>query len=516
MQQAPTIFVILFEIAGLLSAYLAAWAQFRDRVPAAREFSYMMLATAVYSLGFGIEISRTDLAGILAAIRFEYLGISFLAPLFFLFALHFIRQKPLVWYWVIALMLVPLITLVLVFTVEYHSWFYINPRVIPGEFFSVIKFERGVWYYVHFFYLQLFSLISATLLVIQAFRAEAKQKNQAILIAAGSIVPTTGAILYILDLIPGNLDPGPFTLSITGLIFSIALFKLGLFELVPAARELALDSIKDSFLVLDKHRRLQDYNKATLRLPGAQELKIGEVLPTANSLAIQLRPLLELDKNKVEFSTTDMNSNVRYYQAWSYPILTNSGRVDGEAILISDVSETVGLMRQLKDQANTDALTGLLNRRYLMEIGSHEIHSSIVGGQPLGVIMIDLDHFKMLNDRYGHVAGDEVLKSVAACFQKGLRSGDILGRYGGEEFTVFLPASDLNITIQVAERIRRQLECWAFSIEGKEVWLTASFGVYSAAAKPDATIDDFLKIADLALYQAKAKDRNQVAWISGE
>ncbi len=314
------------------------------------------------------------------------------------------------------------------------------------------------------------------------------------------------------------MDPAPFTLSISGIIFAVTLFKFGLFELVPAARELALDSVSDSFLVFDKSQRLQDLNKAAAQLPGAQDFVLGAALPPASPLTAHLQPLLDSGTGQaefsVEFSSEHTSADLRSFQAKAYPIQTRPDQTGGVAILIRDITETAGLLRQLNLQANTDALTGLLNRRQLIQMGAVAFENSRLSGLPLGAILIDLDHFKDVNDQHGHAAGDAVLKSVAQCLRRGLRTIDILGRYGGEEFIIFLPETDLETTRQVAGRICVQLASWSTPFEGANLQVTGSFGVHALKAGPGATLDDLLKGADLALYQAKANGRNQVAVIT--
>ncbi|MCL4396702.1 MAG: diguanylate cyclase [Chloroflexi bacterium] len=510
MHQAPTLLVILLGLSGFLSVYLAAWAQLRSRVPSAREFSYLLWAVAFYTLGYAIEISRSDLIGILEAVRVEYVGLAFIPALLMLFVLRFVGvPTP---RWVASLLLiVPVITLAIVFTVEHQNLYYIDPRVVDGPFFPVLTFERGAWYYVHYAYLETVTLAALILLVANAYRSDWKHKRQAIAVAAGGAVPMISGFAYFFGMVPGKLDPGPFALSVSALVFAFALFKLGLFELVPVAREMALDSIRDSILVVDKQGRLQDLNKAAWRLPGATGLGIGNPLPSDNPLTDHLRPLLDNAKESVEFSAADPESGIHYYNATAYKILTKLSQLDGIAIVISDVTETVGLMSQLRHQANTDELTGILNRRHLMKLGTQAVDVSRRTGSPLGVILIDLDEFKMVNDKYGHAAGDEVLRNVAQCFRKGLRNIDILGRYGGEEFAVFLPDADIDTTVQVAERLKRQLAERTIQLGHERIVVTASFGVFSISTGDGTTIDDLLKAADLGLYRAKGRGRDQIS-----
>jgi two-component system cell cycle response regulator len=172
------------------------------------------------------------------------------------------------------------------------------------------------------------------------------------------------------------------------------------------------------------------------------------------------------------------------------------------------------LHRMLDDSlsmAYTDALTGVYNRRYMdahldrkiMEIGNTQ--------KPVSVMMLDIDHFKPVNDTYGHASGDEVLKAVAQRVSGGIRDFDLLARYGGEEFVVIMPSTPAEDSMMVAERLRRIIEAEPFEVTGNEtpVVITASIGV-ATTTDPTETAEALLGRADTALYKAKDGGRNQV------
>ncbi len=162
----------------------------------------------------------------------------------------------------------------------------------------------------------------------------------------------------------------------------------------------------------------------------------------------------------------------------------------------------------LLELSNTDHLTGLFNRRYLMEALEKEVQRSVRKGGNLSLIMLDIDHFKSVNDTYGHLQGDVVLQKVALHLQKELRSYDIAARYGGEEFVAVLPDASLTEATFVAERVRMAVQSAKFSGDLSKLSITASLGVASFPNK-DCTTDGFIKMADDALYRAKDLGRNR-------
>jgi len=175
--------------------------------------------------------------------------------------------------------------------------------------------------------------------------------------------------------------------------------------------------------------------------------------------------------------------------------------------LQDDLKRTNELLLEL---SNTDHLTGLFNRRYLMEALGKEVQRSLRKKGNLSLIILDIDHFKQVNDRYGHLQGDVVLQKVALQLQKELRAYDTAARYGGEEFIAVLPDATLEEAVFVANRVRASVHGTRFSGALSELSLTVSIGV-ARFSSPDCTsVDSFIKLADDALYRAKANGRNRV------
>lgn len=161
--------------------------------------------------------------------------------------------------------------------------------------------------------------------------------------------------------------------------------------------------------------------------------------------------------------------------------------------------------RELELLSVTDRLTGLGNRHKLDERLAHELTRSRRHGTALAVIILDIDHFKAVNDTYGHQAGDEVLAEMAALLQRHSRASDVLGRWGGEEFLLLCPETDESGAVSLAEQLRASIEAARFPALKR---VTASFGV--AAWRPADDGEALLRRADEALYRAKAKGRNRV------
>jgi len=170
---------------------------------------------------------------------------------------------------------------------------------------------------------------------------------------------------------------------------------------------------------------------------------------------------------------------------------------------------TAELSYELETMASTDSLTRIYNRRVFREWCEREFALSLRTGIPFSLVIMDLDHFKRINDRYGHRGGDEVLLAVVQIMQGSIRSIDTLGRWGGEEFVALLPGTGMEEALIVAQRVRRNVEGLALEIDQASVSVTVSLGLASLRDGED-TIDAMFLRADQALYQAKESGRNQV------
>lgn len=178
----------------------------------------------------------------------------------------------------------------------------------------------------------------------------------------------------------------------------------------------------------------------------------------------------------------------------------------GERVL--DLQEKLHLL------ATRDELTGLFNRRMMLDVLRSEVARARRVGEPFCLGMLDLDHFKQVNDTYGHLAGDAILREAALRMQDSVRCYDTLGRWGGEEFLIVMSAADLAAGRVILERIRSSLTDRRVVVAGVEIAVTASIG--GAAFRQGDTIDQLIRAADEALYRAKREGRNRVCFYDGQ
>ena len=212
---------------------------------------------------------------------------------------------------------------------------------------------------------------------------------------------------------------------------------------------------------------------------------------------------------------------IRFYAG--APITTATGEVIGticaidrqvrefgerETAILMHLAALVMRELELRQEASTDVLTGAASRRAFKQEAGRHLALAQRELSPLSCVAFDLDYFKHVNDSFGHAAGDQVLAGVVRAVQSGMRQTDIIGRLGGEEFTILLPHTDMEAAVAVAEKLRQIVKGLHFSLGAPQLEVSASFGVSSLA--PGDDLESLLSRADLALYQAKKCGRDQV------
>lgn len=185
-------------------------------------------------------------------------------------------------------------------------------------------------------------------------------------------------------------------------------------------------------------------------------------------------------------------------------------RTPSRIIGLADISDLKAVQEELHLASITDPLTGLYNRRYLYQRLEQEIDLANRYGHPLSIILFDIDHFKRINDSFGHNLGDEVLVWISGILRSSIREVDIAGRHGGEEFLVILPHTDLAGAIEVAERLRSAIESVEWSLDGLKVTISGGVAQYEGER-----LDDLVHRADCKLFEAKQLGRNRILVAEG-
>ncbi len=511
MPALQTSLYTLLLVAAITSVAVAIYAaRQRSGEPAAQALALLTGAAAFYCGGSAIEIASATLPAKTFAVAVEYIGIAPLPSLWFLFAWRWLRgRRSLPRVVAVLLAAIPVVTLLLNWTDGFHHLYYARTALDSSGPLPVVRLTGGVWYWVNVVFAESLMVAGDLLLLLCVLRAPPSERGPALLTIAVSLAPWAGHMLYVAGVSPWGLDVSPLLMPIAAPLLALGLFRYHMLELVPAARERVFES-DDGVIVVDNLLRIVDYNRsaaAICRRLNGQSIgaSISEALADVPQLAAAIRTGAGGDRITIARSPAPSTYDLRLQ-----PVRGKRGTTVGLAVVLTDVTEQVTLVRRLQDLATIDELTGLANRRQFFDLGHNELARARRENRPISVALMDLDHFKHVNDRHGHAAGDKALKAVADVCRAGVRTSDIVGRYGGEELGFVFPDADPRTAIEVAERLRASIASSPIEHEGLRIPLTASFGVASSMWPAEADLQALLQAADRALYRAKRGGRNRV------
>lgn len=382
----------------------------------------------------------------------------------------------------------------------------------------------GRWHWVHLGIQFAAVSAAATILVRHLLRRHTPWKIGWVVLGAACAV---GPILVQLATSPGaawrNQTPAGFALGAT--VLGLGLLRQRMLDLGPVGRTLVMDGLPDPLVVLDGRGRIVDTNRAAravlgLRPYGDVPVALGTLWASSRSEAVRKQPLA-LDvlggedgpQRLFEVTVTHLGQNGRHgHSALLMRDVTDQERME------RDLRQTTEALRSanadLKRLANTDVLTGLANRRRFMEVLEGEIERAERYDRALSLVLVDMDHFKQVNDTHGHAGGDQVLRAAAGVLRSVCRDVDLAARVGGEEFAILLPETDAAGAEHVAERARGKIASGHHRApSGAGFRITASAGV-ATFGREVTTAEALLQSADDALYRAKAEGRNRV--VAGE
>lgn len=521
-----------FAVLGA-TAFISAWVGItawrrRSSSSASQPFIWMMVAITGYATVAALEAGAIALADKIFWSKLEYAGSGSVITLFLIFVLDFTHhQRWLTWRNIALLWLIPVCNLVMVVTNEWHQLIWTGFLIYPHKSYVDYQHGLGFFWVMGCSYVYTFSAIF--LLAKAALRPSVLHRQQSSLMLLGGLVPLLGGTIYMFNLTPPSLNITPMSFMLTGVIIFTSLFHFRMFDLVPVARDTLIENMSDGVLVLDMRKRIMDLNPAAQRLIGLKPSCVGQpidqVLPEWQSLLY----FCQHPKNRqAEFVIE--GATQRYIELRMTLLSDRHRRFTGCLLVLRDITQKhqaeiemrraneqlqqqlqaiERLQVQLREQAIRDGLTGLFNRRYFEDRLSQELRRALKEGYPVAIILIDVDHFKTVNDTFGHQGGDQVLQALSRLLQESSRTIDIPCRYGGEEFVLVLPKMDLSCALTLAEKIRLSFQSTPvmFNTQPIQTTLSGGVGVFPDHGK---TKDGLLHEVDQALYMAKALGRNQI------
>lgn len=396
-------------------------------------------------------------------------------------------------------------------------------------------YTQAPLYWVHALYSYGLLLVAVVRLVRASWHASAAQQQTAGLLVGALIAPVVLTLLItFLPGAPTAVDLAGFAILPVGLMCGYAMFRGRVLMMVPVARGLVLHRLSDAVIVLDPATEMADANPAAVRLLRALDPSLPVALTglpstrlfggTSTAAVLTTRTLhAEIDGSAAVFDVkVDEVRGVSGRRLADVIVIRDVTELHRQRIALAEANrrlqgqlETIERLRaELAEQAIRDELTGAFNRRHLMAELATAIRRARGDGSPLAVLMIDLDHFKAINDGHGHLIGDDVLRRVAGQLGATLGGRGMLARYGGEEFIALLPGVEEEQARALAESLRRRCTDLLVRTSTARISLTVSIGIAvldpGRARDGDGAGTELIQRADEALYAAKAGGRNRV------
>jgi diguanylate cyclase (GGDEF)-like protein len=406
---------------------------------------------------------------------------------------------------IVVLCLEPLLVTLALWSDPWHNLFFGGQR----EMNAGMILNGGAVFWGNVVYSYALILMAFVLFLRGFFKATGLYRKQAGMILLGLGITWLNSIIFVLgkNPLPGA-DNTPFSFTLTGLFFAHALFRYRLLDVVPIARSMLVDSMSDGIVVLDSRNRLVDMNPVASELLAQAQIgdpleKIEEVLPEI------VRQFHDKDNLSAEIM---LENPTRYLDLRISPVVDSRQQALGRLIVWRDITQLKLLQLELNELATRDMLTHAYNRRHFEELSRVEWARSVRFSHSMSLVLLDIDHFKEVNDSQGHQTGDLVLAEFAKLCEQAKRDEDIFARWGGEEFIFLLPETEGMQAFLFARRLGKLISETPIKGNDSLVNITCSLGVTSSNTTDDS-LEAMFQRADQALYEAKRAGRNRaVLW----
>ncbi len=524
--------LLLNTVAALVVAALLAR---RPPAPGLWFLVWMLALLAVWTFSYAMITLSPSLVAKHFWLKVENLAIVSVPVLWFFFTLQYtaldkwLTRPIMILFWVI-----PLVTLSLLFSERWLHLYYSFTQPV-SEAGGPLVIGRGPWYLVQLIQSYLLDLIGIILLTRRFSQFRNIYRRQAITLLGAILIPALVNLFYQLAprFVPSiaiSIDLTPLSFTVTAALLGAGIFGWRLFDLMPITRHRVLDYIPEMVVVVDPHDRVLDANKTAQEWLGKtlDEIVGKDPIEIFHGWTQLINRFLTANETREEIQIP--GDPPRTFELTVSALYNQSGGLEGRVIVAHDITyhkwlendmkyaneslknqlaEIEQLRADLEEQAIRDPLTNVYNRRYMAEFLDKEIARAEREKTPVSLVIMDMDNFKQFNDSYGHRCGDVILESFANFLLEHTRRGDVVCRYGGEEFVILMPNAPLEIGYERAETWRQDFSETPIDYEGMKFSATFSAGV-ATFPQHGLTGDSILQAADKALYRSKNGGRNQV------
>ena len=529
--------VLLTLLVWLGVAWLSRWILQQRSFPGRNSFFVMHLGILWWLLVAALEIAAQGASCKIFWATMAWPGIIAVPTCWAVFLWQYVNshRQPLPTYYALNLAIAPVVFWLLALSNPWHGWFYAAASgPVSAQLGAPIRYEHGPLFFAAAAYVYLFMVFCFTVVLRAALHSQGLYRRHYLAFVLLTLLPWSANLSYVgFAVTLFGFDPTPFSFAFTLSAFAWLIVGVRLFDVLPVARHLLLEALLDPVLVLDPQQRVIEANPAALRLAGLSADWQGRELLRWPVFGRALAELLQPPGNAESSQLLTLNTPSRYFEVRRRSIersLRSGNMLLGEMLYLRDVTEShqnalklvaalsvseerlqtiSALHEQLREQALRDPLTGLYNRRYLAEFFLRERAHALRDNRNLALAMLDLDHFKALNDSFGHLVGDDVLKALAAQLSGHLRSSDALFRIGGEEFVLIMPGADAAVALSRLQSICHELASTPLSTRDGPQAITVSIGLALWPAQGQS-LEQLLSAADSAMYAAKNAGRNRV------
>lgn len=505
---------ILLSVSSLVMLYIALYCWRQRQIPGALSLCLLVIASVIWSVGSFIEIYVQTIPLKIFWRNFQQIGVFGLPILSLYFTVNYTLRTYLEKY-IHILAAFSAASVLLIFTNDWHhlirSSYSLVENALFGKNLTVELAPLGIILLGYNFTLP---LVSVYLLLRYSKRVSPRIRSQVYLIIVSIVMTIFVGILKttVLEEIGVFLHISVLYIP-SALILFYTLFKYRFFRFAPIARDKIFEVIEQGILIMDKNGTIVDSN-AFAR--GFMQKSAGFMNPLQGQRLCDIFriddcacEMLNLEKEFTREIQAGTAENPQFIVLRHYPLGGAGKEAVGSVLLIEDVTQHKLHERELEKKAETDALTGLLNRNGFKRAFSALMHHPEKKPRVFSVLMMDLDLFKLINDTYGHSAGDRVLTQFGALLKSTLRKGEIAARLGGEEFAIVLPNTAREQAFDIAEQIRMLVEFAPVALDdGRSIRYTVSIGITDSNCDESKELDQILHEADSALYDAKSKLRN--------
>lgn len=500
-----SVLIALFVLSGIVTFFLIYLSIFKNSEVKNEYYVYYNVFLLLFIMGSVMEIFSQNETFLRASICVQYSGFPVIPATLFLFIRKYM-DKPIKNNKIIGLLyFVPVITYVLVLTDGIFHLYFSEINLSSNGIIKYGDVKGTVFYFI--FYVYMYAIYVATVVfAIKVFiKGNLLIKRKLLFFAIVSIISLFIGVLYLFGISPYGLDISPIFMAIISSYIGYNIYVKNIFLTSQYTRDYALEKMKDGYILVDEKGNYLDANNKALNIfPTLRKNKKNENI----FKIIDNKELRILENKEIDFTEITLENEAGEIIDYKITISTDLDRIGAKIYtwLITDITSYKALRTNLEYMAKFDSLSKIYNKSTFFEIAGEKFAKKNINS---AVIMMDIDFFKSINDKYGHICGDQVITEIAERFKKVLRNNDLLARFGGEEFVVFLEDVTITSLELICEKLNNSIREKEFIFEENKFKVTVSIGGVLYEEDLYKNLSDMLEVADKRLYTAKNSGRDK-------